>query len=262
MLRLVIVDDEALARQALRNLLQRDATVRVVGEAADGFSALELIAREQPDLLLVDIQMPAMDGFELVRRLGPEPPLVIFVTAYDQYAVRAFRSWALDYLLKPCSEQDLQNALHRARGRLRSNEMATLGRRMLEAIADGLPSAAEPPSTPDNPTYLQRFTARKRSRTVLVAVDEIEWIEADDYCVRVHVPGAAHVLRRSLKWFGERLDPALFVRVHRSALINLAHLREIEHRGPDDHVAILVSGTEVPLSRVGRELLREALPTL
>ncbi|MEO1083757.1 MAG: LytTR family DNA-binding domain-containing protein, partial [Acidobacteriota bacterium] len=112
------------------------------------------------------------------------------------------------------------------------------------------------------PERLQRFTARKRNRTVVVEVDDIEWIEADDYCVRVHVAGSTHVIRRSLKWFGERLDAEKFLRVHRSAVLNLAHLIEIRHRGPDDHVAVVSSGCEVPLSRTGRDLLNRALPQI
>lgn len=257
-LRVMVVDDEELARQALIQLLDRDDGVQLAGEFADGESALEATRIEPPDVLLVDIQMPVMDGFELVRRLGPPPPLVIFVTAYDRYAVRAFRALALDYLLKPCSEDDLQNALARARAQLETGQLADIGRRLLQLAAGPIAEVEEPIS----PEPLRRFTARKRHRTVIVEVDDIEWIEADDYCVRVHVAGATHVIRRSMKWFGERLDAKAFIRVHRSALLNLAHLREIRHRGPDDHVAVVSSGAEVPLSRAGRELLGQALPPI
>ncbi|MCG8456135.1 MAG: LytTR family DNA-binding domain-containing protein, partial [Holophagales bacterium] len=264
-LRVSVVDDEPLARRALLELLRRDPGAEVVGEYADGGAALDGIRANPPDVLLLDIQMPVMDGLEVARRLGAPPPLVVFVTAYDRYAVHAFRSLALDYLLKPCSEKDLRDVLERARRRLESDELAEVGRRILrlaEGTVDGEEVSAAGRGRDAGPEYLQRFTARKHNRTVMVQVEQIEWIEADDYCVRVHAAGACHVLRRSLKWFGERLDPDQFVRVHRSALINLAHLREIRHRGADDQTAILSSGAEVPLSRAGREAIREALPSL
>jgi len=261
-LRVMVVDDEELARKALIELLARDDGAEVVGAFGDGKAALEAARREPPDVILVDIRMPVMDGFELVRRLGPPPPLVIFVTAYDRYAIRAFRALALDYLLKPCSEKDLRSALARARERLETDELAEIGRRLLRLAGTGEAPDASQGAEEAEPHYLRRFTTRKRHRTVLVEVDDIEWIEADDYCVRVHVADNTHVLRRSLKWFGDRLDPEKFIRVHRSALLNLAHLQEIQHRGVDDHVAILSSGHEVPLSRAGRELLRKALPQL
>ncbi|MEM6453962.1 MAG: LytTR family DNA-binding domain-containing protein [Acidobacteriota bacterium] len=249
-LRVMVVDDEPLAREALIVLLRRIDDVRVTGTYGDGQRALDAVREDPPDALLVDVQMPVMDGFALVRALGPPPPLVIFVTAFDHYAVRAFESLALDYLLKPCSEEALRRALRRARRRIEADELADVGRRLVRLAAE------------TQPAYLQRFTARKRNRTVLVQVDEIAWIEADDYCVRVHlVDGASHTLRRSLKWFGEQLDPAQFVRVHRSALVNLAHLREIRHPVGDDSVAVLASGAEVPLSRSGREALDAVLPS-
>ncbi|MEM8997384.1 MAG: LytTR family DNA-binding domain-containing protein [Acidobacteriota bacterium] len=257
-LRVMVVDDEELARKALIQLLERHGGARLAGEFGDGHAALEAARADPPDVILVDIQMPVMDGFELVRRLGPPPPLVIFVTAYDRYAIRAFRALALDYLLKPCSEADLRGALERARAHLETGELADIGRRLLRLAAGSL----DGPGEPESPERLERFTARKRHRTVIVEVGDVEWIEADDYCVKVHLAGATHVIRRSLKWFGERLDPERFLRVHRSAVLNLAHLREIRHRGPDDHVAVVSSGSEVPLSRAGRELLNRALPQI
>jgi two-component system LytT family response regulator len=262
-LRVVVVDDEDLARKALIELLARDPGVRVIGEFGDGGAVLDAMRQEPPDVLLVDIRMPVMDGFELVRRLGTPPPLVIFVTAYDRYAIRAFRALALDYLLKPCSEEDLRSALGRARDHLDADELADVGRRLLRLVsADSSALDDASPASDGEPAYLRRFSIRKRQRTVLVEVVDIVWIEADDYCVRVHGADTTHVLRRSLKWFSERLDPERFVRVHRSALLNLAYLREIQHRGSDDHVAILSSGHEVPLSRAGRERLNETLPQL
>lgn len=251
-LRVLLVDDEPLALQALRELVKRLDDVRIVAERGDGESALEAIRETRPDVVLLDIQMPRMDGFELLRRLGAAPPpLVIFVTAYDHYAVRAFRALALDYLLKPCSEKDLRQALDRARDQLDSEHLSEIGRRMLRLVSDDSVFGQ-----PEKPEYLRQITARKRKRTVLVDVGEIEWIEADDYCVRIHQrDGEVHVLRRSLKWFGERLDPEQFLRVHRSALINRSYLREILHLAADDHMAVLASGAQVPISRSGREAL-------
>ncbi|MEL7060852.1 MAG: LytTR family DNA-binding domain-containing protein [Acidobacteriota bacterium] len=264
-LRVLIVDDEELARAALRSLLDRESGVEVVGEANGGESGLVAVRDLSPDLLLLDIQMPRMDGFELVQRLDAPPPLVVFVTAYDDYAIAAFRALALDYLLKPCSAEALRAALDRARRQLEADDLADLGRRLQRLAASTPQLPTDPPPvdaasrSSDGAVRLERIAARKRDRTVVIDVSDVEWIEADDYCVRVHASGAVHVLRRSLKWFGERLDPRRFVRVHRSALVNLAHLREIQHRGADDHVAILTSGAEVPLSRRGRDAMDRAL---
>lgn len=276
-LRVVLVDDEPLARRALREVLASDVELEVVAECVDGEDALQAIRQHRPELVLLDIQMPEMNGFEVLRRLDGGPsdrsrsqaeslPCIVFVTAYDEHAVQAFEKAAIDYVLKPFSEARLRQALERAKERVRSAELSDLARRVL-ALA-GAP-ATTPATTPatlpgwgpieSTPTYLERLAVPKGARTLLLQVDQIDWLEAADYHVRLHVGDHSHLIRKPLKWFEQQLDPACFVRVHRSAIVHLRRVSELRRLGPDDYVAILPGERQVALSRAGREALGRLL---
>jgi two-component system LytT family response regulator len=239
MLRTLIVDDEALAIERLQILCSRIPSVSLVGTATDGESALRLIEALAPDLLLLDIQMPKLDGFDVLDLIGPETP-VVFVTAYDAYAVRAFDVHAVDYVLKPIDEARFAAAVERARERaLARREGATDTR--LRALVD------------DHARHARRFLVRARDRTVVVDVDQIEWIEAADYYATLHVAGGkAHLLRETLNELEQRLDPAKFFRVHRSAIVSLERVREIHPLFRGDCELVLRDGTHVRLSRTRR----------
>ena len=219
MIRVVIVDDEPLARRGIRQLLAAHGDVEVVGEARNGREAVPMLDALTPDLVFLDVQMPELDGFEVLRRITHRPD-VIFVTAYDTFAVRAFESRALDYLVKPLHEARFEDALARARERLR----------------------------------IKRVPQRLVVGGVVLDVAEILWIEADDYYAAVHARGRRHLLRESLASLEARLDREQFVRVHRSALVNLEQVREI-----GEHAVVLRDGRRLPLSRRRREHVVKAI---
>lgn len=246
-LRVVIVDDEPLARQAIHEVLRHDAELEIVAQCDDGESAIEALRREVPDIVVLDIQMPEIDGFEVLRRLGMrETPAVIFVTAYDEFAVSAFEQEALDYVLKPFSEARLQKAVARAKEQVRGADLSDLGQRVLR-----LTQAASVRTTP----HLERIAVPKGDRTIVLEVDQIDWIEAADYYARLHTGGQSHLIRKPLKWFEEKLDAERFVRVHRSAMVNVSRVQEIRRLQPGDHVVIMPGEQLVALSRAGRDAL-------
>jgi two-component system LytT family response regulator len=231
-LRVLIVDDEPLARTGLATLVRKDPDLECVGECGDGQAAIAAIESLTPDLVLLDVQMPEIDGFDVIRAVGPERmPPVIFVTAYEEFALDAFRVHALDYLVKPYSDAALAAALERAkRGRLQ------------RVLASVLPRQ----------DYLTRITVRTAQRMQVVRVADIDWIEAADYCARLHAGQAVHVVRVSLGALERLLDPATFVRVHRSAIVNVDRLKEIVTDSSGDGVIALADGTKVRLARSRR----------
>ena len=229
-MRTVIVDDEPLAREGLRMMLARHADVEVVGEAGGGRDGLAVVERLAPDLLLVDVQMPEVDGLELVARLGlagstRRPPAVVFVTAHDEFAIDAFNVHALDYVVKLVDEQRLALSLDRARAQ-----------RRLELLA----ADRDPP--------VVRLPIRDGDRLHLVPIDEIEWIEAADYYVLVHAGPRTHLHRESLQRLEAMLDDR-FVRIHRSRLVNRRRIRELRRDGRRDLVVVLDTGAELPVAR-------------
>ena len=239
MIRAVIVDDEPLARETLRLLLRRDADVVVAGEAS-GVEAVEVIARTNPDLLFLDVQMPEVDGFELLRRIGPDRvPVVVFVTAYDQYALEAFSVHALDYLLKPFDDGRFADALRRAKERLRDRAGEPLGGALRELLASRERG--------------QRFLIRVREKVVCIDAAEIDWVEAADDYVSLHAAGRAYLLRETMNEVEKRLDPGLFFRTHRSAIVNVRRVREIHPLFRGDALVVLADGSKVKLSRTRRE---------
>ncbi len=248
-LRVVLVDDEPLARRGLRQLLAAHTDVVVVGEARNGSEAVRVIRSAAPDLLLIDVQMPEFDGFEVLRRLAPPLPAVIFVTAYDAYAVRAFEEHALDYLVKPIQEERFAAAIERARERIRSRQVLDASRHLVELLEQRGQLVLGPEPT-------RRLVIPQIGGEVVLDVADIRWIEADDYYAAVHVAGKRHLVRESLESLERRLDPTQFVRVHRSAIVSLARVREVRRDSP---AVVLTDGTMVPLSRRRRDHVADAV---
>ena len=244
----VIVDDEEPARELLRALLGAMPDVRVVGEAADGAAALDVVSRARPDVVFLDVQMPGMNGIDVARALAErgEMPAVVFVTAYDQYAVRAFDVSAADYLLKPFDADRLGAALARVRQRRTGADAEMIGalHRMLSAARG---------------TAAERVVVKVDGRHIFLGADEIEWVEAVGKEVRVHANGTALTVRESMTSLESRLDPSRFVRVHRSAIVNRAHVREMQPWFKGDYVLILKRGTRVVTGRTYRAAVQRLL---
>jgi len=250
-LRVLIADDEPLVRSGVRRLLEAEPGVTVVGEARHGGEALELAARLKPDLIFLDVQMPELDGLGVARALsGPGMPGIVFVTAYDRYAVQAFELHAIDYLLKPFDDERLRAALERARAHLGgAGEREALAGRIGELLALLRPDGGR----------VARFLVRTGQKLVLVNAADVEWIEAADNYVRLHVAGRRHVLRETMTHLEARLDPAQFVRIHRSAIVNLSQVAELTVQPSGDCTVRLRSGALLTLSRRYREGFERAV---
>ncbi|WP_437496763.1 LytR/AlgR family response regulator transcription factor [Sorangium sp. So ce1099] len=269
-IRAVIVDDEPLARDGIRLLLAGDPEVAVAAESGDGPDALEVIRRLRPDLVFLDVQMPEMNGFEVMASLPPdELPAVIFVTAFDRYALRAFEVHALDYLLKPFDDDRFYDALRRAKAHIRLSRMSDLSQRLLSLLQSyGDPAAAAAGGSPPPPRggtgseppaadagYLRRLAIKDGCRVVFLGVDEIDWIEAADYYVQVHAGGKSYLHRETMNSVEGKLDPARFVRIHRSAIVNRDRIKELRTQGRRDTVVVLAGGAELKVARSHREKL-------
>ncbi|HEV7891407.1 MAG TPA: LytTR family DNA-binding domain-containing protein [Pyrinomonadaceae bacterium] len=253
-IRALIVDDEPLARRTIRDLLREDPEVNVVGECGGGREAVESIRRQPPDLLFLDIQMPGMDGFDVLSHVELERiPAIIFVTAYDAYALKAFEMHALDYLLKPFTDERFREALARAKSQVELRDVRSL--------ADSLRGflGGREPAGPESKGFLTRFMVKAGGRVIFVKSADVDWIEADNYYIKLHAGGKNHMLRLSMKELEESLDPKTFWRIHRSAIINLERVRELRQRPGGEYVAVLKDGTELKLSRRSRERLQELL---
>lgn len=242
-MRAVIVDDEPLARSVMRELLGAHADVEIVGECANGFEAVKAVSDAAPDLLLLDIQMPKLDGFEVLDLIGGETD-VIFVTAYDQYAIRAFEVHAVDYLLKPFSPERLAEALARARQRI-----ASRAKLPPTLIADTRAQHAP----------LERILIRDRSDVHVIPVHKIDFIESQDDYVSIRTGGKTYLKEQTLGELESLLDAAAFARIHRRYILNLSRLAKIELGAKDSRIAILTDGTQLPISKSGYARLRELL---
>jgi two-component system LytT family response regulator len=244
LLRVIVVDDEALARTLLRELLGAHADIEVIAECGNGFEAVKAVTEKKPDLLLLDIQMPKLDGFDVLELIGTEVP-VIFVTAYDQYAIKAFQVHAVDYLLKPFGAERLAEALTRARARIGARETLP---------AKALVSAARATRTP-----LERILIRDKADVHVIPVAKIDYFESQDDYVSLKVGDKTLLKEQTLSELEQLLDPGRFVRIHRRYLLNVARLAKIEQSMTDSRVAVLQDGTEIPISRSGYAKLREIL---
>jgi two-component system LytT family response regulator len=242
----LIVDDESPARERLKRLLADIKGVDLIGEAEGGIQAVEMIERERPDLVLLDIQMPGLDGFEVIEALE-DPPPIIFVTAYDEYAIRAFEVNALDYLLKPFSRERLKKAIRRAQESLaEERDLAARFGPLLESLAA-------------QGRYLTRLAVRDRDRIRVLDVGEVDWIGVTGEQVMVHAGDRVYPIRRTLAELEARLDPAHFFRAHRSAIVNLDQVQEVIPWFKGSHKLRLTTGAEVDLSRARARALRQIL---
>ena len=238
MIRALIVDDEPLARERLRTLLAREPDVTLVGEAGDGAAAVRAILEHRPDLVFLDVQMPEIDGFDVLEAVADAPaPAVIFATAFDRHALRAFEVHAIDYLLKPFDRARFAAALDRARVELARGEAAAP---RLLAMLKGL-SAHRPGA--------RRLVVRDGGRVFFLPVDEVDWIEAAGNYVRLHAGAVQHLVRETMKSLAERLDPAVFARVHRSAIVNVDRIREMRAGFHGEYEIVLRSGARLQSSR-------------
>src|SRR5262245_37269418 len=243
-MRIVIVDDEALARSVVREYLDSIADVEIVAECANGFEAVKAVAELAPDLLLLDIQMPKLTGFEVLE-LVDRDVAVVFVTAYDEHALKAFEVNAVDYLLKPVAPDRFRAALSRARERVRSR---------LPLPVPQLLQAARPEGAP-----VERILVRQGARVQVIPIPDLDYAEAQDDYVGLHAGGKEYLKQQTLTELEKTLDPARFVRIHRSYLLNLDRLQRLEGDGGDGRVAILKSGARLPVSRSGYSRLKAFL---
>lgn len=247
-IRTLIVDDEPLARQRLKRFLEEDAETEVVGECADGREAVEQIERLKPDLLFLDIQMPEVDGFGVLEALAEaEMPAVVFVTAYDQYALRAFDVHAVDYLLKPYDRDRFRKALKRARMQIEQRRSGDVDRRLLSLLAH----------VKAEQKHLERLVIKSVGRVFFLKTEEIDWIESSGNYVRLHAGGEAHLLRETMNRLAAKLDPDKHLRIHRSTIVNIERIKELQPLFSGDYVVILRDGTQLTLSRSYRDKLLE-----
>ena len=249
-IRTLVADDEPLARERLTNLLSAESDIEVVGQCRDGEEAATAIVDHTPDLVFLDVQMPGMNGFEVIDAVGSERmPLVIFVTAYDQHALKAFQVRALDYLLKPFDRERFQEALQRARAHIQRDETGDLGRRLLALVKD---LRRDQPKT-------DRLVVKSGGRLFFLRTDEIDWIEAAGNYVRLHVGTTSHLLRETMNAIEGRLDPEKFFRIHRSRIVNMERIQEMQPWLNGEYAVLLRTGTRLTLSRGYREKLQERL---
>ncbi len=247
----LVADDELPARQRLMDLLRRDEQVAVVSEAADGQTAVEMIQRNNPDLLFLDVQMPELDGLAVIDAIGAaQMPLTVFVTAYDQHAIRAFEANALDYLLKPFSDERFEATMCRAKARLDERSMREFGQRVMKMV-NAAPVAPE--------RRLDRLVVKAGGTTRFIRVIDIDWIEAAGVYVTLHVGGKELLYRAALNDLAEKLDPRRFVRVHRSALINIESVLQLEPISHGEFEAVLKNGSRTRVSRTYRVQLEKRL---
>jgi len=245
-IRTLIVDDEPLARERVRLLLEKEPDLEIVGECGDGHEALQTIRKTSPDLVFLDIQMPELDGFGLLAQLDPARlPAIIFVTAFDQFALRAFEVHALDYLLKPFDSERFQAAVRRARQWVQRNQGGEWDPR-LSALLTDLKGASKVPD---------RLAVKSGGRVLLVRIEDVDWVEAADNYVNLHVGRESHLLRETMNALESRLAPERFLRISRSTIVNLDRIKELQPMFHGEYTVILHDGTRLTLSRGHREKL-------
>jgi two-component system LytT family response regulator len=249
-LTVVIADDEPLARERLLSLLALESDVDIVAQCRDGEEAVRAIAERHPDLVLLDVEMPRMNGFDVINAIGAERmPMLIFVTAYDQHALRAFEVRALDYLLKPFDRERFSAALRRARAQIDANAGGDLGRRLVALMKDLKKDAPRS----------ERLVVKSGGRLFFLRSDEIDWIEAAGNYVRLHVGSQTHLLRETMNAIETRLDPERFFRIHRSRIVNVERIQEMQPWLNGEYSIVLKTGARLTISRGYREKLQERL---
>jgi two-component system LytT family response regulator len=264
-IRALIVDDEVNARKGVRTLLSRDPDVEVVGECSDGRKAVESIERLAPDLVLLDVQMPHKNGFEVLEAIDLErPPILIFITAWDSYALKAFEVSALDYLLKPFSDERFYQALERAKSQHRERRTAEFSRQLLSLMEHYRRAEqvnADVPA-PQSGEPLRRFFIKAGGEINFVPVEEVDWLEADGYYTKIHAGRKSYLLRGNLGSIEARLDPKEFPRIHRSTVVNLNRVRRLKDWFNGECMVVLLDGTELKVSRRYRRGLETLLERL
>jgi len=259
-LRVLIVDDEPLARQRLEDLLAGREDIEIVDRARNGRQAVEAIETHAPDLVFLDIQMPGLTGFDVVREIGPAAmPVTIFVTAYDQYAVNAFEIAALDYLIKPFDDERFEQALERAREQIRLRQVRGMTDKLLTLLQDAKTSTAPAPAPSTAPQYLERIAVEMRGQVRVVPVGQIDFITASGPYAELHVGTDTYVIRERMQTLEERLDPGRFVRIHRSTIVRLEHVESLLISGGGDYAVRLKDGRRLQVSRSRREELEQRL---
>lgn len=247
----LIIDDEPLAREKVRGFLEPESDIEIVAECRDGREALEALEAHKPDLIFLDVQMPEMDGFEVLENVDPGSlPTVIFTTAYDQYALKAFDVHAVDYLLKPFDRERFQQALTRARGEVERRQIGDM-RGHLQALLDHVSERRPKPP--------QRLVIKTSGRVVFLKVDDIDWVDAAGNYVKLHAGGESHLLRETMSRLEERLDANKFIRIHRSTIVNIECIKELQQQFHGDYLVVLKSGQRLTLSRSYREKIQQML---
>jgi two-component system, LytTR family, response regulator len=276
-MRVLIVDDEPIARRRISRLLKLEDDVEVVNEVGSGTDAVAAIKEHHPDLVFLDVQMPDLDGFGVVSALGdPESmPAIVFVTAYNEYAVKAFDVNAVDYVLKPFDGERFRSAFQRARTTLEQKNSAEAGRRikaLLEEVlgeqratalaAGGATNGATPAPSVPRARYLDRLMVKHDGRVFFVKVSDVDWFEASGNYVRVHVGRVSHLIRETMHGIEAQLDPNLFARIHRAVIVNMDRIRELQPWFAGDYIVILRDGRQLKLSRTYREALQSRMHRL
>ena len=251
-LRTVIVDDEPLGRELLRVLLADHSEVQIVAECTSGREAIEYLQSEPVDLLFLDVQMPKINGFDVVERIGLQHlPPTVFVTAFQEHAVRAFDVHAIDYLTKPVKAERLQKALDRVQEKITA-KAALMTQAQLSEMLNGFRNNSDEPRA-----YPSRFLVKDGAKEILLPVEKIEWIEAAEYYSCLHSNGRRFMLRETITDLSEKLDPRHFVRIHRSSIVNLNQIGEIYREGPTEGSVVLIDGRKLKMSKAGRQKLVE-----
>ncbi|HJZ69824.1 MAG TPA: LytTR family DNA-binding domain-containing protein [Blastocatellia bacterium] len=249
-IRTVIADDEFLARERIRDMLAADPTIEIVAECANGEEAIDSIRRYAPDLVFLDVEMPGTDGFAVLEALPTEIlPTIIFITAYDQYAVRAFEVYALDYLLKPFDRERFDKAVSRAKDQIARERSDALGERILRAIED----------IKARPVHLERLVIKLSGHVFFMKTEEIDWLEAEGNYVRLHSGKDSYLLRDTIGALESKLDPKRFIRVHRSAIVNVDRISELQPWFHGEYRIVLREGVQLTLSRSYRDKLHALL---
>ncbi|MCI0489015.1 MAG: LytTR family DNA-binding domain-containing protein [Blastocatellia bacterium] len=245
-IRVLIVDDEPLSRKKIRYMLEGDPEIDIVGECSNGAEAIEMARREVPDLIFLDVHMPEKDGFAVIEDIGSElTPAIIFVTAYDHYAVQAFEVSALDYLLKPFDRERFERALDRAKSHILGEKAATLDRQILSALEE----------IRARQDHLDRLVIKTNGHVFFVKVSDIAWIKAEGNYVRLHVGKESYLLRDTISGLEAQLDPSSFIRVHRSTIVNIDRIQELQPWFHGEYRVVMQDGAELTLSRTYREKL-------
>ncbi|MEW5874202.1 MAG: LytTR family DNA-binding domain-containing protein [Candidatus Zixiibacteriota bacterium] len=254
-IRSIIVDDEPLAREGIRLLLKDAPDWTVVEECANGQQALDAIRRHCPDVVFLDVQMPELSGFDVVRGIPPaDLPVIVFITAFDRYALSAFDAHAIDYLVKPVKQSRFQETLAQVRTRMQERRLAETSDRLRTLLAE-MESGTSTPAM----SFPDRFPIKTKDKIYFVHSRDIDWVEADDYYVRLHANGKSHLLRETLANMESKLDPRHFRRIHRSTIVNVARIKELHPHVQGEYVVVLHDATKLKLSRTYRDALADFL---